>query len=120
MGIFTWVILSSVGYSDSDPLYLKYINLSDAFFVPGIIVFLFGVLVWISTTGFFDSISYIVAIGARALLPFMRRDSNEKYYEYKMAKEEKRIKGYSFILISGAIYLAVGVIFTALYYSVQP
>ena len=118
MGLFTWSILSSVGYSSASPADIRYLQLSDAFFVPGIVMLLVGVLVWISTTGFFDSISYIATIGLRALIPLMRRDKSEEYYDYKARKEGKRINGYSFVLISGAIYLAIGVIFTILYFTV--
>ncbi len=119
MGLFTWGILSNVGYSAAMSLADKYLHLADAFFVPGIIVLLFGALVWVSTTGFFDAISYAVGIGVKALLPFMRRGEQEKYYDYKIRKGEKRISGYSFLLISGAIYLLVGVIFTILFDTVS-
>ena len=54
----------------------------------------------------------------RALIPFMRRGEYEKYYDYKVRKGEKRIGGYGFLLISGAIYLAVGVVFTLLFFTV--
>lgn len=118
MGAFTVGILSSVGYSAEHPLDVKLLNLSDAFFVPGVVVFLFGVLVWVSTTGFFDSIAYVVNIGFRALVPFMRRGEYEKYYDYKLRKEEKRVKGYGFILISGLVYLLIGAIFAILFFAV--
>lgn len=118
MGTFTVGILSSVGYSAEHPLSVKFLNLSDAFFVPGIVVFLVGVLVWVSTTGFFDSIAYVVNIGFRALVPFMRRGEYEKYYDYKLRKGEKRIKGYGFILISGLVYLLIGAIFAILFFTV--
>lgn len=115
MGLFTWGILSNYGYSADTSLVDKYRYWADAFFVPGIIVLLFGVLIWVSTTGFFDAISYGIGVGLKALLPFMRRDDYEKYYDYKVRKDEKRIKGYSFLLISGAIYVFVGAIFTILF-----
>lgn len=118
MGTFTVGILTGVGFSSEHPLSVKFLNLSDAFFVPGIVVFLVGVLVWVSTTGFFDSIAYVVNIGFRALVPFMRRGEYEKYYDYKLRKGEKRIKGYGFILISGLIYLLIGAIFAILFFTV--
>ena len=56
MGLASFGILSSLGYSAADPASIRYLNLADAFTVPGVIMLLLGVLVWISTTGFFDSI----------------------------------------------------------------
>ena len=41
--------LFSLGYSTAD----VFLILSDAFFVPGILITLFGVLLWIATTGLF-------------------------------------------------------------------
>ena len=116
MAAFTVGILDSVGYSPYHPASLKYLSLADAFFVPGIVVFLFGVLIWVSTTGFFDSISYAVTVGLGSLLPFLRREGKEKYYDYKLRKNEKRIKGYGFILISGLAYLLIGAVFTLLFF----
>ena len=119
MGLFTWGILSGYGYSVDAPIADRYLQLSDAFFVPGIIVLLLGALVWVSTTGFFDSFSYVVGVGLRALLPFMRRGDHEKYYDYKVRKGEHRASGFGFLLISGAIYILVGVVFTILYTKVS-
>lgn len=114
MGLFTWSILASRGYSSDMSQADKLFHLGDAFFVPGIVVVLFGALVWVSTTGFFDALSYGAMFAIHALLPFTRRGDNEKYYDYKVRKDEKRAKGYGFIFICGAIYLLVGIILSSI------
>lgn len=111
-------IMSARGVFDGSlPLDQVYRYLSDAFFIPGAILVLFGALVFISTTGFFDSISYIGMVAIRALIPGMRMNKGERYVDYKERKSEGRISGYSFIFFVGLAFLAVGIIFTALFYT---
>lgn len=103
-------------YSNDMNLLDKYWILADAFTVPGVIFIMVGCLVAISTTGFFDSIAYAMKGLARAVLPFYDK-SDEKYYDYKTKREEKRFKGYGFIFVVGGIFTAISLVFTALYMS---
>ncbi len=118
MALITVIILVSVGFSTDQGLTVVYLNLADAFCIPAMVMIALGALVWVSTTGFFDSLGYIVKIGVRALIPMARKGQYEKYYDYKVRKDGKRITGYGFILISGCIYLLIGVIFTLLFFTV--
>lgn len=79
--------------------------LCDAFFVPGILLTMVGCLIWISTTGFFDSIGYAVSVGIHLLLPFINKGERKSYYDYKVEKDEKRGKTPIFIFIVGLFYL---------------
>lgn len=79
--------------------------LCDAFFVPGILLTMVGCLIWIATTGFFDSIGYAVKVGMHILLPFFNKGERKSYYDYKMEKDEKRGKTPIFVFIVGAFYL---------------
>ena len=64
--------------------------LSDGFFVVGFLNLAFGLLLWISTTGIFDILSYGLK-AALYLFTSKRKDKAEGgYYEYKMRKKEKR------------------------------
>ena len=99
--------LFSLGYSTAD----VFLILSDAFFVPGILITLFGVLLWIATTGLFDSIGFAFSSAAHALLPFIRHD-HKTFYDYKMEKAEKRGSTPYFMLIVGAFYLILATICT--------
>ena len=91
--------------------------LSDSFMVPGAMFLAFGALVFVSTHGMFDGISYAGMFAVRALVPGMRRGEVQKYGDYKVAKDEKRATGYGFILIVGLGFLAVGLIFTILFFT---
>ena len=115
MGIFTVSMLISLGFSFTNDLIDIYSNLADAFTVPGILMVLVGSLVWVSTTGFFDTLTFGVSILFKGLLPFKKGERFERFYDYKARKDEKRLTGYGFIVISGAIFLVIGIIFTALF-----
>ena len=84
--------------------------LCDAFFVPGILLVMFGALMWIATTGFFDSIAFAFRAAGHLLLPFLHLE-RKTYYDYKAEKAEKRGSTPYFIFIVGACYLALSVVF---------
>ena len=79
----------------------------DAFFVPGILLTMVGCLIWIATTGFFDSIGYAVKVGMHIILHFFNKGERKSYYDYKMEKDEKRGKTPIFVFIVGAFYLVL-------------
>ena len=81
--------------------------LCDAFFVPGILLTMVGCLIWIATTGFFDSIGYALNVGMHIILPFINKGERKSYYDYKMEKDEKRGKTPIFVFIVGAFYLVL-------------
>ena len=92
-------------------------QLSDAFFVPGILAVCFGLLIVASNGGAFDILSY----GVKSLFRLFKKDPLDRkyggFYEYRKARQEKKrsfwylvIVGGVFTLISGALlgwYLAV-------------
>ena len=94
----------------------RYRVISDAFTVPGVRLVMIGALVWVSTEGFFDGLSYAFNRAGSMLIPFFKKSlKHQNYYDYKMSKQEKRAKGYSFLFFVGLAYLAVGVVFVFLY-----
>ena len=115
LGISTWFILALREFSSSDAAAVKYLNLADSFTIPAVIILMVGVLVWISTTGSFDMFSYGLSRAKESFVPSVRY-KDEKFYDYKMRKEKKRIKGYSFLFVSGGIYMIPAIIFNILYY----
>ena len=92
--------------------------LADSFSVVGIIMLSVGALIFVSTEGVFDSISYMGKFIARALIPGWRKTPLDKYGDYKVAKSEHRLSGYAFILIVGLGFTVVGGVFTVLYFVV--
>ena len=115
LGVSSFVILSMREYSGQDAAAVRFLNLADAFTIPGVIMLMVGVLVWISSTGSFDMFSYAFSRAKQSLIPSIGY-KDEKFYDYKMRKEKKRIKGYSFLFISGGIYMIPAIIFNILYY----
>ena len=109
--------LSLGGYSADSAAVDKYRMLCNAFTIPAILLIMVGCLVSISTTGFFDMISYGFSRAARALIPGGRRP-DQSYAAYKERKEKSRFQDYSFILITGILFLVVAIVFMILFYNV--
>ena len=95
----------------------QYRILADAFTTAGVVLIMVGVLIWVSTTGSFDMISFALSKLGKALIPFSKK-SDEKYYDYVMRKREKRFSGYLFVFIVGALYMIPAIIFTVMFYSI--
>ena len=88
--LMAWWVMDIEGFFVvvGDPVHTRAI-LCDAFFVPGILLSLIGMLVWISSTGFFDALGYAVRTAAHMFLPFVKTE-RKSFYDYKMEKAEKR------------------------------
>ena len=87
--------------------------LSDSFFVPGVVITGFGLLIYASNEGAFDGVTY----GVMAFLSMFKSKQEKKYsslYDYKQKKHAVKTKT-GFILISGLIVLAFGILFYILY-----
>lgn len=90
--------------------------LCNAFFVPGILLACLGALLWVATTGFFDSIGYAFRAAGHLLLPFLRIE-RKTYYDYKTEKAEKRSQVPGFIFHVGGFYMALSLICLAIWYA---
>ncbi len=92
--------------------------LADAFTVPGVILSLVAVLVWLGNEGSFLGITYLGSRIVRALVPMGKTfERHETYRDYVARKREKGgVKGYAFLLWVGLAFLAVAVVFTVLFY----
>lgn len=95
-----------------------YRTLSDAFFVPGMFMGFAGLLVWVANEGALDGVSYVLGNAFRSLMFMGRRGKVETYKEYVERRREKKTIGYSFLFVTGAVFLVVQTVFTALYYQV--
>ena len=88
--------------------------LSDAFFVPGVILAGVGLLVFASNGGVFDMLAY----GTLLFFNLFRKDMSKRkykdYYEYRQAKKEKK-RGFAFMLLVGLAFIAVSAIFIICY-----
>lgn len=64
--------------------------LSDGFFIIGLLCTGFGLLMWISTTGVLDIISYGFKSVLYLFTPLTKDRDEGGFYEYKLRKKEKR------------------------------
>lgn len=93
--------------------------LSDACFVPGVLLAGVGLIIFASNGGAFDMLAYAVI---RFFDLFKRDVRNKKYkdfYEYREAKKDKK-RGMAFMLIVGAVFIVLASIFLIVYYQTMP
>ena len=118
-GLISLLVLSLRDFWEVTTLVDKYKMLSDAFTIPGVLLVMVCALVWISTTGFFDGLSYAFTRVGGMLIPFYKKGREHvTYYDYKMSKKDKEVHGYSFLLFVGLLFIAISIVFISLFYSV--
>lgn len=88
--------------------------LTDAFFVPGVIICGFGLLVVASNGGTFDILSY----GLISFFNLFRKDINKRkyktFYDYRVAHHEKP-KGFWYLVFVGLFYICLSLLFLYIY-----
>ena len=90
----------------------------DGFFVTGMLLTLFGILVWVSGTGFFDGLTYGLQFIVQKIIPLYRQEY-KSYYDYKTEKAERRYKGSTvFMMVVGLIFIGISGIILVFYYNV--
>ena len=90
--------------------------LSDAFFVSGILMTLFAGMMYVSGEGALIGIGFVLRNVVLAVIP-MGRAKHEKYVDYRTRKmDEIKRNNDSCILVTGLIFLAIGIIFTVIWY----
>ena len=113
--VFTFMWLND--YSLVTEQIEKYRLLTDAFSIPGVIFIMVGCLVFVSTDGFFDMITFGLGKAKSMLIPFSKK-SDETFYDYKQRKAKNRLTGYSFLFFTGLAFLMVAGIFLILFFRV--
>lgn len=91
--------------------------LSDAFFVSGILMTLFAGMMYVSNEGALIGIGFVLRNVVLAFIP-MGRAKHELYADYR-ARKLSEAKNYNnrYILVSGLIFLFIGVTFTVIWYA---
>ena len=109
LAVFGAVAAAKGLFTATEPQQISYI-LCDAFFVPGIFLFSFGVLAFCAYGGIFDMLAY----GGHSLLvlftPFRSPEKHQKYYEYKLMKEARLQKPKPRTLILGSVFMLLAVV----------
>ena len=118
-GLMSYAVIDLHGYSMAQTPAEKYLILADAFTIPGVILMLCAVLVWIANQETFTGLTYAGKRMVRALLPFARKNEpHETYYDYLDRKrKEGKVKGYGFLFYVGAVFFAVALVFIYLFYT---
>lgn len=112
-GIITAVTLMAHGFSEAASAVERYTILANGFTIPGVILLMIGVLMLISKDGFFDMVTFGLGRLGKALIPFSKK-TDESFYDYKVRKSEQRLTGFSCVFVVGAVFLALGILFTVL------
>lgn len=91
----------------------------DATFVAGVLLACAGGLVVASNGGVFDMLAY----GVRMIFVVFKRNVTERkykdFYEYREARKANK-RSFAFLIVVGLVYIAVSMIFLALYYKYLP
>ncbi len=115
---FAFIIMLSKGIFKKESSIEIFHILTDSFFVPGVCIFGFGLLVVASNGGTFDMMTY----GLIKFFSFFKRDlKSEKYktfQEYRLARHETSSE-FLHLVIVGLFLIALSLIFLACYYNVK-
>ena len=91
--------------------------LSDAFFVSGILMTLFAGMMYVSGEGALIGIGFVLRNAVLTFIP-MGRAKQEKYADYRARKlSEAKKHNDSCILVTGLIFLFIGIVFTVIWYA---
>ena len=91
--------------------------LSDAFFVSGILMTLFAGMMYVSGEGALLGIGFVLRNVVLAFIP-MGRAKHEVYADYRERKlRDAKKHNNRYILVSGLIFLFIGVVFTVIWYA---
>lgn len=89
--------------------------LSDAFFVPGILMTLFAGLLYVSGEGALIGIRFVIRNALLTFIP-MGRARHERYADYRARKlESAKKRSNSHILVTGLVFLVVGIALTVIW-----
>ena len=111
------IMLSKNVFGQDNPVDVMHI-LSDAFFVPGILLCCVGLLVFVTNGGVFDMLAYGVILIRDGLRRDVSKRTYKTFYDYKQSRKDKK-RGMAFLLIVGLVYVAVSVGFLIPYYALM-
>ena len=112
--VFIVASLRGLDLSKSMKLNARY--LSDGFFVIGLLATGFGLLIWESTTGFFDIMGYAVKSVVVLFSSLKKPKDHLSFYDYKQIKNETRGKPHYALLLSGVACILLSLACLAVYY----
>ena len=114
---FIAIILSKQIFRQTELLEI-YKILSDASFVPAVVIGGVGIIVFVDNNGVFDIIIYGVKLALTAFSRDINKRKYKTFYDYRVAKHETS-NPYGFLLLVGGFFLVISVIFLILYMNVE-
>ena len=113
--LITFVIFWIRGFF-TDSIAVNIQILSDGFSVSGILMLIFAGMMFISSEGALIGIGFVLRNVFLSLIP-MGRSKQEAYAQYRERKlsELKRSADHC-ILVTGLVFLTIGIIFTVIWY----
>ncbi len=113
-----WLYISMRDFAGAE-LVDKYRMLCDAISLPGMLLVLFGGLMWVAGKGTLDALGFIGCKIVFSLIPGKRLEREERYGDYVQRQREKPRGDYSFLFVAGGFCIAVSLIFLVLFYSAK-
>lgn len=112
--IISFIVIWIKGFF-TDSIAVNIQILSDAFFVPGILMLLFEGMMFISGEGALIGFGFVLRNVVLYFVP-MGRNKHEKYAEYRERKlsQIKKEKDHC-ILVVGSIFLFIGIVLTVIW-----
>ena len=89
--------------------------LCDAFFVPGVLLVCFGLLIFSTNEGTFDGMTYAV----KSFVNMFRKHNlkqYDNYYDYKASRKSRDTK-FAYLIFCGLFFIAVSAVM--LYFNMQ-
>lgn len=105
------MFIKSVFHAEDNKEIMKI--LCDSFFVPGVLILCFGLLVVASNGGTFDMLTY----GVIRFFSFFKKDATSKYktfYDYRKAQQSSP-RQFLYLVLVGLFYIIISLIFMVIY-----
>ena len=118
VGLAIAVIMTlSRGIFQEDEIDMIITIISDAFFIPGVLLIGVGLIVYASNEGLFLSLSYgFKAIGRTITAKKDEQLMDEKYHEYYTRQMQKKSKCKHFLIVGGA-FVVMSLVFVVVYFA---
>ena len=114
LGVALLIMISKNIFTETDQQQVYQI-LSDSFFVPGVVITGFGLLVFASNGGAFDMLTF----GMKKFFSLFKKDlsgiTKETFYDYSMAKHGEHLS-FAYMIVVGLILIGISIIFLMLYF----
>ncbi len=116
--VVTLLMLYLQGFWGAFDLAQKYKILADAFTIPGMFLMMAAALIWISSQGIFDGITYAIRQFSGIFIPEIdKKYKHLKYYDYITQRQGKRPRGHRFLFVVGLVFTVIAVVFVMLFNS---